>query len=241
MTRSKQSGADVATGRAADDLFGHFEAMIADGRLRPGDRLPPERDIVNRHRVSRTVVREAILALSAKGLVEARPRFRPVVRPPSFSSAIDSMDTVVQRMLRAPGGVKALFDSRVFVETGLVRAAARKATDADLQALQAALDANGAAVDDDDLFFLSDIAFHRVFYDISGNPVMVATHQAYAAWLAPHWRHMPGAGDRNRRNHKAHSAILAAVRQQDPDKAEAAMNAHLADAWDQVRGTFETR
>ena len=225
--------------RAADDLFGYFEDMIADGRLQPGDRLPPERDIVDKHQVSRTVVREAILALSAKGLVEARPRFRPVVRPPTYASAIESMDTVVRRMLRAPGGVRNLFDSRVFVETGLVRAAARNATDADFDAMKVALARNKAAINDNEQFFVSDVAFHRIFYQIADNPVMIATQQAYVAWLLPHWRKMPGTAARNRINYESHEAIFDAVKHGDPDRAETAMQKHMADAWDQVRDTFE--
>jgi len=73
--------------RAADDLFMEFEKMINTGKLANGDALPPEREIVETYGVSRTVVREAILALSNKGLVDAKPRFRPVVRKPDFDIA----------------------------------------------------------------------------------------------------------------------------------------------------------
>ena len=71
-------------GRAADDLFRTFEQLINSGALVDGQPLPPEREIVETYGVSRTVVREAVLALANKGLVEARPRFRPVVRKPTF-------------------------------------------------------------------------------------------------------------------------------------------------------------
>jgi len=59
--------------RAADELFLEFERMIISGELANGEALPPEREIVDTFGVSRTVVREAILALSNKGLVEAKP------------------------------------------------------------------------------------------------------------------------------------------------------------------------
>ncbi|MFK7901488.1 MAG: FadR/GntR family transcriptional regulator, partial [Nitratireductor sp.] len=98
--------------RAADELFREFERMIVSGKLADGEALPPEREIVETFGVSRTVVREAISALSNKGLVEAKPRFRPVVRKPSFDVAFDTIGNVVTRLLEKTEGVKNLFDTR---------------------------------------------------------------------------------------------------------------------------------
>ncbi|MDJ0968568.1 MAG: GntR family transcriptional regulator, partial [Kiloniellales bacterium] len=64
MTEAK--GAARST-RAADGLIQIFEKQILDGTLRDGQPLPPEREIVQTYGVSRTVVREAVLALSNKG------------------------------------------------------------------------------------------------------------------------------------------------------------------------------
>jgi len=72
--------------RAADELFLEFERMIISGELVNGETLPPEREIVEAFGVSRTVVREAILALSNKGLVETKQRFRQVLPKPGTLS-----------------------------------------------------------------------------------------------------------------------------------------------------------
>ena len=157
--------------RAADNLFAAFEGMIRDGVLKEGDPLPPEREIVQTYGVSRTVVREAVLKLSNKGLVDARPRFRPIVRKPDFDTAMDTVESVVGRLLQDPGGVWNLFETRIMIEAMLVRQAAMACSREDLDRLRAALDANGAAVEDSEAFYATDKAFHSILYDIPRNPL----------------------------------------------------------------------
>jgi len=237
--RGRQDNIAVSKGgRAADALFRVFAEMIETGVLREGDPLPPEREIVETYGVSRTVAREAILALSNKGLVEARPRYRPVVRRPSYETALEIVENVVGPLLSTPEGVRNLFEIRKMVEASLVRQAATAATKDDIAALKQALEANAAAVDDSALFYRTDMDFHRVLYEIPGNPVLPAIHQAYTTWLGPHWSQMPRLPARNRENAEAHRAIFEAILMRDPDEAEAALRTHLADAWDQVRKTF---
>lgn len=231
-------GAD-RTGRAADRLFRRFAEMINSGELREGDTLPPEREIVEAYGVSRTVVREAVQALANRGLVEARPRFRPVVRRPSFDAAFETVDTVVGRLLAEPQGIRNLFETRIMIEVGLARQAALEATKADLQALKGALEANRAAIADSERFYETDKGFHAVLYQIPHNPVLMSIHKAYVTWLAPQWSKMPRLPDRNAHNYQAHKAIYDAILMRDPDGAEAASRAHLDDAWAQVRETFD--
>lgn len=220
--------------RAADDLFREFEKMITSGQLADGEALPPEREIVESFGVSRTVVREAILALSNKGLVEAKPRYRPVVRKPSFDTAIDTVGNVVSMLLEDGEGVKNLFDTRVMVEVYLARQAALEATREGVQSLKEALEENEAAIDDMELFFHTDIKFHRVMYKMPGNPLLVSIHKAYITWLKPNWTKMPKLPARNRLNFESHTAIYNAILMRDPEKAEEAVRKHLADAWQQI-------
>ena len=228
----------AAGGRAADNLFRHFEELIRSGALREGDPLPPEREIVEAHGVSRTVVREAVLALANKGLVDARPRYRPVVRTPSYDTALETVDNVVTRMLTKPGGVKNLFDTRIMIEAALARHAATEANKENIAALKQALQSNEDAIEDSEQFYRTDTAFHAVLYQIPKNPILPAINKAYTTWLAPQWSMMPRLPDRNRRNFEAHRAIYEAILMRDPDAAESALRAHLKSAWDQVRETF---
>jgi len=55
--------------RIYEDIVRQVKALIADGRLNSGDRLPPERELAERFRVSRTSVREALRSLQSRGLI----------------------------------------------------------------------------------------------------------------------------------------------------------------------------
>lgn len=179
------------------------------------------------------------MALANKGLVEARPRHRPIVRKLSYDTALDTVGDVVMRLLNNPDGVRNLFDTRILVEAALVRQAATEATKDDISALKHALEANLDTIEDSKRFYQTDMAFHQVLYQISRNPVLPAIHSAYTTWLAPHWLQMPRLPDRNRVNYRAHNAIYQAILMRDPDAAEATLKTHLADAWQQVRKTFD--
>lgn len=236
--QGERRAAKSAPGRAADDLIRHLSEQISTGVLREGQPLPPEREIVETYGVSRTVVREAIKALSNKGLIEARPRYRPVVRKPSYEAAMETLGAVAGQLLKQPSGIQNLFDTRVMVEAALARQAAREASDEDVEALRLALEANCKAVDDNETFFRTDMQFHAVLYAIPGNPVLPALQRAYTDWLFPHWTAMPLSSTRNRTNAKSHRAIYEAIRGRDQDGAEDALRRHLRDAWRQVRMTF---
>ena len=169
--------------RAADELIRHFVELINTGQLKEGEPLPTERKIVETLGVSRTVVREAILSLANKGLVEARHRYRPVVRKSDFDAAFDTINDVVSRILVEPGSIKYLYDTRVLIESILVRRAATDATKEDILALKQALANNSEAIGDSELFYQTDMAFHSILYQIPQNPVMPAIHRDYTAWL----------------------------------------------------------
>lgn len=226
------------SGRAADTIVRRLSEKIQSGEYSDGTLLPPERHLMEEFGISRTVVREAVQSLSKQGLLEARPRHRPIVRKPGYDAAISAMESVVHHLLNNSGGVKNLFDTRILVEVALVRQAARQARREDIAALKAALEANEAAIDDSEEFYRTDRAFHALLYEIPRNPVLPALHKAYVTWLAPQWSQMPRLPERNRANFEAHNRIFDAILMRDPDAAETALRTHLEQAWDQVCQTF---
>ncbi len=238
MTRSEPRHVSP-NARAADAVVEELEARIFSGELADGQPLPAERVLIEEFEVSRTMAREAIRMLAGKGLVEAKPRFRPVVRRATYETALGVLGGVVHHLLEQKGGVKHLFDARIFIESALVRCAAEEATKDDIANLRTALERNSDAIMESDFFYETDMAFHSVLYTIPGNPIFPALHKSYTAWLADHWKEMPRLPERNRRNYAAHAAILDGILNRDPDAAESALRRHLADAWEQVRGTFK--
>lgn len=226
------------TSRAADGIVAEIEARILSGRLADGRPLPAERELMDEFSTSRTVIREAIAALASRGLVESKPRFRPVVRKPNYDTVLRTTGSVVRHMLADPNGVRNLYESRVFIERGLVRDAALAASKDDIARLKSALADNREAIPDSDAFYRTDTAFHGVLYTIPGNPIFPAVHLAYTSWLAPHWEKMQRSPERNQRNYEAHEAIYMAILERDPSAADAALVQHLNAAWEYVSTTF---
>ena len=226
--------------RAADAMVAHIETEIVSGRLADGGFLPVERELMAEYGVSRGVVREAIARLASRGLVDAKPRFRPVVRCPGVDAAFTALEGVVSHLLGDRSGVKNLYDMRVFVEASLARNAAMHARKDDISALREALSANERAIPNSEAFYATDVGFHAILYDIPRNPVLPAVHKAFTAWLSPQWQRMPRSPERNRINYLSHRDICTAIVERDPDAAERMLLGHLAAAWEYVRGTFET-
>lgn len=232
-------GGRKGSGRVAHWVTSQIENDILSGAFEDGATLPAERELMERFKTSRTVVREAITALSSKGLIETRPRFRPVVRKPGYDTALSSVGSVVKLLLSEPNGVRTLYETRVFVERALVRDAARSATREGIAELRAALRANYETISDSEAFYRTDVAFHGVLYRIPHNPIFPAVHEAYTSWLAPHWERMPRSPDRNHMNYLSHKGIFDAILERDADAAEEALAAHLKTAWEYVRVTFD--
>jgi GntR family transcriptional regulator, sialic acid-inducible nan operon repressor len=234
---STETGND--NGRAADSVVAALEAQIVSGKLENRAPLPAERDLMEQFGTSRTVIREAISKLSSLGLVETRPRFRPVVRKPDYATVLHACGSVVQHLLTDRKGIKNLYDSRVFIERALVRDAALSAQKEDITDLKAALEDNRKAIPDSHEFYRTDVAFHGVLYRIPRNPIFPAIHEGYTSWLSPQWDQMLRSPERNEVNYIAHKAILEAILERDPAVAEEALTNHLKAAWEFVRVTFD--
>lgn len=226
----------VSDERAADVVARDIERRIISGELLSNMPLPAEKDLCNQYGVSRTVIRETITALSSRGMLENRPRFRPIVRKPGFAAAFSTMGGIVQNLTSTKQGVESLFQSRVFIERALVREAATRAQSSDIRDLRAALTANRESISHADDFYATDTEFHRVFYRIPRNPIFPAIHDAYTQWLAHNWEKMERSPERNAHNYEDHKRMYEAIIERDADAAESHLERHLESAWKQLQG-----
>ena len=101
--------------RASAKIIRYLEQQILSGKLADRSPLPAERDLMDQFGASRAVVREAVAALSHSGLVEHRPRFRPVVRKPGVEAAFAAVGSIVEHLLGNERGVRNLYESRLFI------------------------------------------------------------------------------------------------------------------------------
>ena len=209
----------------------HLEGEILTGVLRPGDRLPAERDLQQRFGVGRPAIREALITLQRSGLIEIGNGAPARVAVPTVDRVLAGMVPAVRQILGSPEGQRHLQGVRLFMEVGLVREAAAKASEPEIVELRAALADNRAAIGNLDAFIRTDVAFHYGLARIMRNPAFLALHDAMSTWLFEQRRFALLEPDEDRRSYEAHASIFEAVERRDPDLAEATMRRHLEQGW----------
>lgn len=210
-----------------EHVAAHLEAQILSGKLKPGDQLPPERDLQTRFNVGRPAIREALIALQKAGLVELSNGSRARVSMPTAAQIFTGMAPAVRQMLSAAEGQRHFQEARLFFEVGLAREAARAASADDLAALERALEANRKAIGNRDRFTGTDIAFHFELARIARNPIFVALHDQISEWLKEQRVVTLAAKGQDKTAFEAHRRIYEAIAAHDPDGAEQAMREHL--------------
>jgi DNA-binding FadR family transcriptional regulator len=126
---------------------------------------------------------------------------------------------------------KRLFDARRLIEAAMARQAARSIDDAHLAKLKDALEANRQAIGDRRLFMQTDVAFHRILFQISGNPIFGSVHAVVVNWLMKCWGEIERDAVTEQLAFQGHAKVSDAVAQGDPDAAEQAMHQHLSASW----------
>ena len=132
---------------------------VVRGELKPGDRLPNERELALAYGVSRNVVREAVRALVKDGLVEVRQGSGTYVADGTSNALGDSLELALSL---GSGGTSLvnLIEIRSIIEPAMAGLAAQRATPTDLDAMRAEVEIMDGAFDDVDRFIAADHRFH---------------------------------------------------------------------------------
>lgn len=223
-------------------LYQQVEAVlseeIAEGVFKPGEALPPERELMERFGVGRPSIREALFSLSKRGLIEVGSGRRPRVLEPSFEVVLNELDVIARQALRNHENLFHLMELRRILECALVRKLALEATDEHLTELKKKLDENEASLGDLRRFWRTDSEFHNCIARMCGNPLLPSILEAVLSWLIDK-RHvtlsMPGSDQRALKHHKA---IFNAISSRQPATAEQAMATHLISVEERVRASL---
>lgn len=191
--------------------------------------FPIEAELSKEHSVSRSVTREAVKMLAAKGLVTARPRQGTIVTPPS---AWNWFDTDVLRWLLERNFSLTLLrqftELRVSIEPGAAALAAQAATPEGVALIARGYARMEAAEAGQDNELTSDIAFHVAILEASGNPFFAQFRDVVATALQTSIQYTNRHRGRSA-SLPAHKAVLDAIVARDPEGAAEAMRALLSD------------
>ena len=208
----------------ADEIANRVLALIQGQQLRPGDKLPAERELAHTMGVSRPVLREALRALSLMRVVDIRHGDGTYITSLEPQLLVSHLDFVFATDRVA---LNQLIEARRLVETGNARLAAGRITADQLTRLDELLAALRSRIGDPDAFGELDIEFHDAVCAAASNVVLSQVMRIIDT-MGRVSRQRTGASRRVREAAlRDHGAIIEALRAGDPDAAEAAMDAHL--------------
>ena len=219
------------------EVVERLSAEIMGGGLGPGERLPTEQAMMAAMGVSRTVVREAVAALRAEGLVVTRQgvgafvaadvQRRPFRIDPEGLRSIEEVLNVVEL--------------RMGVEIESAGLAAERGSAADIRGIRAALGEIDDAFARGELGVDEDVAFHRAIASATGNPQFVRFLEFLGRFVIPRRTVRPAAERTEEQRaylagiQEEHRAIYAAIRAHDPQQARSAMRLHLTNSRERYR------
>jgi DNA-binding FadR family transcriptional regulator len=211
------------------DVLERLMQRIESGEIRPGEQLPPERELMVRYGVGRPAVREALQAMERSGIAEISHGERARVVVPTARDLIAQIAGGARHLLQvSPDTLEHLKQARIFLEAGTARMAAERATAQDVASLRACVDAQRAPLPRLDDFLSHDMAFHREIARIGGNPIFPAIVEAIFQWAGDFYRPLVRAPGAERLTLEEHTRLVDAIEAHDPDAAETAMRAHLS-------------
>jgi GntR family transcriptional repressor for pyruvate dehydrogenase complex len=211
--------------RIADDLQ---RSIVKDG-LVAGRKLPTESELMERYEVSRSVVREAARLLVQRGLVTVSPGRGMLVAEFDGSQIAEQFSLL---MLASNGTFEQLMDLRLALEVQVATAAARSATEPDLERM-AELISQGSMVrphgDSGDIsaFLDSDLGFHEALAQACGNPFLQLVCQPINMFLRSHYSHRDLYPSSPEETLEEHEEILQAIASRDTFHAHQTMQHHL--------------
>ena len=216
--------APVKSTRIYEEIVRQIKGMIAEGRLKSGDQLPPERDLAEKFLVSRTSVREALRALESVGLIEIRPGEGTFVREVSVEALVEPLALVLLAQREMIGE---LFEARRLLEPVIAGLAARRATREEVQEMERILDEQAKEIAAGNTGLAQDAAFHAAIATAAHNRAITRIVHAVMDLLAQSREEAISTPGRPTRSHEDHRRVLNAIRGGDAAAAERAMQDHV--------------
>ncbi|RJP33097.1 MAG: FadR family transcriptional regulator [Actinobacteria bacterium] len=220
------------------DLFGTLEretlsmkiakrilSLIKEKQLRPGDRLPSERELARMMQVSRPSLREALRALQIMNIIENRQGSGNYITSLEPKKLIEHLEAV---FVLDDAVYVDLFKARKIMETGLAELAAGNITDSEVEELEALVKEAKERVDDAEAFLHLDLALHNQIVKAARNGILELFMSSINQLSVYSRRRTAESPDIRRQTVRDHRAIVRALKSHDPAAARAAMFRHLS-------------
>jgi GntR family transcriptional repressor for pyruvate dehydrogenase complex len=208
----------------AMQVVNHIRALIVNGTLKPGDKIPPERELARSLNLSRASLRTGLGYLAAIGVMKVRHGVGTFVAdgPAEFGRASLSL-------MGALHGFQPwqLFEARLIIESNLAALAAERGKIEHHTALAEEVAEIFASVDNPSDYLIHDVLFHRIVSQASGNPILAALMETITSSMYDKRRKTVERAIDLRESAQMHRKIYHAIRERKPQEARALMEQHL--------------
>src|SRR5437763_9900699 len=211
-------------GQSADQVVQHVATLIERGELRPGDRLPPERELAQALGVSRPTVRAGLHALAAMGVTESRQGAGTFITggPPRLGAGPLSFLAALHGFTRDQ-----MFEARKILEVGAAGLAAEVNLTDRHATMSEEVTGMFASLNEPQTYLLHDVRFHRAVAAASGNPVLLALVEMVSSLVYEQRRLTVEHALDLKESAEMHRRIYQAIRDRDAERARAEMARHL--------------
>jgi len=205
---------------------------IVSGVYAPGEKLPIEADLIEELQVSRTALREAMRTLAAKGMIVSRKKAGTVVRAmPEWNLLDADVLNWIGNIDLGEDYLREICEARLVFEPKAARLAASRASPEEVEHIVLAFDAMTEAADSNVSGWVeADVAFHKAILRAANNIVLTQLSSVLSAALRSALRSSAMARPDFGTALRSHGAVLDAIRNREPDRAEATMLSLLATA-----------
>ncbi len=208
----------------AEKIQNRILDMIQDGSLTPDEKIPSEREFCEEFQVSRTSMREALKGLISMGILEKRSD-GTYVREKTTDIVREPLQALI-RVGRIP--MEKVSEARIAFECQMVRVAAQKAEEQDIQECRKLLQEIESCANQKTKIE-KKAAFHYRIAEMTKNDLMIAMFSVVYDMLHQFRISDGGSGEEKTPGKVGHAEILECIARRDPDAAEQAMRLHLAD------------
>lgn len=204
----------------SDEIVFQIKEMIADGRLKPNQKLPTEQELCKAFSVGRTTVREALMALTALGLVKRNKHNSYVT-----DVAEHPLREFYLQLMTDHYDVSQLYEARLMLEGLVARLACQWVSEEQLQQLEALN--RQMQSDDVEEYIRADIAYHNLIMLAADNRVLYEMYQVIRLLLEKSQREIAQQEEVRATSRAQHREIWEALKKRDGDAAMSRMNQHI--------------
>ncbi len=222
--------------RLYEEIVQQFHALIRQGMLKHGDRLPSERELSEQFKVSRSSVREAIRSLELQGLVVSKRGSGTFINTEDLEA---TLDLVAANLNVGEAALQDVFEMRHLMEPHIAALAAQRATPDEVEAMREILEEQQRQIDFGETGVESDTAFHFALASATHNSALIKVVSAVEDILQLSRDRSLQEPGRPQRSLASHCQILQMVEMGDVNGAQQAMDHHLTSVEPSVRPAVE--